>query len=99
MEDHALYGNSLEAVSLRAETLNPAPLWLQPTPEEVRELIRMTGLTGGDVAALLGLTPQSNKSGRGSRTVRRWTAGDAQIPYAAWALLAYKAGFGPIWEV
>lgn len=58
----------------------------------------MTGLTGAGVADLLGLAPQGNKSGRGSRTVRRWTAGDVQIPYAAWAILAYTAGFGPIWE-
>ena len=65
--------------------------------EEIRELIRLTGLNGAEVAALLGLTPQGNKSGGGSRTVRRWTAGDVPIPYAAWAILAHVAGFGAIW--
>lgn len=88
---------SEQTIAIRPETLRPADRWEQPTKDEVRELIRLTGMTGGQVAALLGLTPPGHKSGRGSRTVRRWTAGDAPIPYAAWALLAYQAGFGLIW--
>nr|WP_284211155.1 transcriptional regulator [Proteus mirabilis] len=83
--------------SIRVETLQPASNWQKPTTEEIRELIRLTGLNGAEVADLLGLTPQGNKSGGGSRTVRRWTAGDVPIPYAAWAILAYVAGFGAIW--
>ncbi|MEY0882257.1 helix-turn-helix domain-containing protein [Providencia rettgeri] len=79
------------------ETLQPASNWQRPTTEEIRELIRLTGLNGAEVADLLGLTPQGNKSGGGSRTVRRWTAGDVPIPYAAWAILAHVAGFGAIW--
>ena len=86
-----------QVIHIRPETLRPAAQWEPPTPDEIRELIRLTGLTGGEVAAVLGLTPQGNKSGRGSRTVRRWTAGDTPIPYAAWALLAHRAGFGLIW--
>lgn len=84
-------------LKIRHETLQPANNWQKPTPEEVRELIKMTGLTGAQVADLLGLTPQGNKSGGGSRTVRRWTAGDVPIPYAAWAILAHFAGLGHIW--
>jgi len=84
-------------IQIRPETLRPASAWEQPTKDEVRELIRLTGLTGAEVAALLGLTAQGNKSGRGSRTVRRWTAGDTPIPYPAWAILAHQAGFGLIW--
>ncbi len=83
--------------SIRVETLQPASNWQKPTTEEIRELIRLTGLNGAEVADLLGLTPQGNKSGGGSRTVRRWTAGDVPIPYAAWAILAHVAGFGAIW--
>lgn len=84
-------------IQIRPETLRPATQWEVPTPSEIMELIRLTGLKGADVAAMLGLTLQGNKSGRGSRTVRRWTAGDTPIPYAAWALLAHQAGFGLIW--
>ncbi len=98
MESRAIYSNP-DAVHIRPETLKHAGVWVQPTPEEVKELMRKTNLTGGEIAELLGLAPQSNKSGRGSRTVRRWTAGDVVIPYAPWALLAYVAGLGAIWEV
>lgn len=88
---------SNKVIQIRPETLRPAVQWEPSTTDEIRELIRLTGLAGAEVAILLGLTPQGNKSGRGSRTVRRWTAGDAPIPYAAWALLAHRAGFGLIW--
>lgn len=84
-------------VKIRNEALQPAAFWAQASPEEVKEVIRLTGMNGEEVAAYLGLAAQSAASGRGSRTVRRWTAGEVKIPYAAWALLAYKAGFGPIW--
>ncbi|HHO81689.1 MAG TPA: transcriptional regulator [Halothiobacillus sp.] len=84
-------------VTIRPETLRPARKWEKPTPDEIRELIRLTGMNSEDVAAILGLAPPSKKSGRGSRTVRRWKSGDVQIPYAAWALLAHQAGFGTIW--
>lgn len=97
MEDRAIYSSSA-AVQIRPETLKPATEWEVPTPDEVSELIRLTGLTHGGVSELLGLKPQANKSGAGSRTVRRWVAGDVVIPYAPWALLAYVAGFGAIWE-
>lgn len=83
-------------LKIRKDTMQPANKWHKPTPEEIRELIRMTGLHSAEVAELLGLTPQGNKSGRGSRTVRRWTSGDVPIPYAAWAILAHCAGFGVI---
>lgn len=86
-----------QVIYIRPETLRPAAQWETPTPDEIRELIRLTGLSGSEVAAVLGLAPQGNKSGRGSRAVRRWTAGDTLIPYAAWALLAHQAGFGLIW--
>lgn len=86
-----------QVIQIRPETLRPATHWEPPTPDEIREMIRLAGLNGAEVATVLGLTPQGNKSGRGSRTVRRWTAGDSPIPYAAWALLAHRAGLGLIW--
>jgi hypothetical protein len=84
-------------IEIRPETLRPAERWEQPTGDEVREIIRLTGMTGAEVSKLLGLAPPGHKSGRGSRTVRRWTAEDSPIPYAAWAILAHQAGLGLIW--
>ena len=63
----------------------------QPTPNEVREVLRLAGLSGSEAASYLGLGQS------GGRTVRRWTGGDSQIPYAAWALLCHAAGLGEIW--
>lgn len=76
---------------LRPETLQNGAKYAEPTPEEVRTIIREAGLTGGGVAAFLGM-----RNG-GSRVVRRWCSGDASIPYSAWALLCWLAGKGQIW--
>lgn len=78
---------------IRPECFQPAVNWQQPTPEEVREiLLRINppkGLSGADAARLLGI--------HGGRQIRRWTGGDAPIPYAAWAILADMAGVSSIW--
>lgn len=78
---------------IRPECFRPAAGWEQPTPEEVREiLLRIDpprGLSGADAAKLLGI--------HGGRQIRRWTGGDAPIPYAAWAILADMAGIERIW--
>jgi hypothetical protein len=77
---------------IRSECFRPASTWKQPTPEEVREiLLRINpprGLKGSDAANLLGIQ---------GRQIRRWTGGDAPIPYAAWAILADMAGNQRIW--
>lgn len=77
--------------TLRPETLQPGNSFTEPTPEEVRTILRVAGLTGGEAAIFLGM-----RRG-GSRIVRRWCSGDATIPYSAWALLCWKAGAGLIW--
>ena len=73
--------------------------WLEPTGEEVREILRMIAsrkgisqFSGGMASKYLGLT------GQGDRTLRRWTSGAVPIPYAAWALLCDAAGFEPFWR-
>jgi len=78
---------------IRAACLAPAASgkWQQPTGDEIKTVLRQAGLTGGQAAKYLGLGTG------GDRTVRRWTGGDASIPYAAWALLCYRAGHGAIW--
>ena len=82
-------------MTLRKELFVPAYRWTQPTGDEVHELIDYLGMTEHEVALLLGLKP--SKVSRGNSTVSRWKMGKGRIPYAAWALLAHKAGYGCIW--
>ena len=41
--------------NIRLECLKPAERWAQPSGEEVREVLRLAGLTGGKAAKVLGL--------------------------------------------
>jgi hypothetical protein len=91
-------------VTIRPETLRAFPRWVQPTPDEIREVVRLAGvnrglkrLTGVQVADLVGVASTGVGAGRGSRTVRSWV-GQGRIPYAAWAILCAEAGFGLIWR-
>jgi hypothetical protein len=79
-------------VTIRSVCLQVAAEWEQPTGEEIREVLRLAGFTGGHAARVLGL------GAKGDRTVRRWVGGDSTIPYAAWALLCDFAGLGMIWR-
>jgi hypothetical protein len=65
------------------------PAFQMPAPEDVRAIIQLLGLTGDQVAGLVGV--------RDGRAVRRWLAPQgskthAQIDYAAWRLLLLEAG-------
>lgn len=67
------------------------PEYREPSWLDVRALIQQMGLTGSQVADLVGV---------GSRSVRKWTsppetANHAPIPYAAWRLLLIAAGLVP----
>ena len=91
-------------IVIRPETLLSFPNWVQPTPDEIREVIRLAGvnrglkrMTGVQVADLVGVASTGVGSGRGSRTVRSWV-GQGRIPYAAWAILCAEAGLGFIWR-
>lgn len=79
-------------MGIRKETLCPAQNWAGATADEVREVLRLAGLTGSEAASFLGLGPS------GGRTVRRWTGGEVPVPYAVWALLCHRAGLGFIWS-
>lgn len=79
-------------VNIRLECLRPAEQWSRPTGEEIREVLRLAALTGSQAAKKLGLGPS------GSRTVRRWTGEESNIPYSAWGQLCYLAGLGVIWK-
>lgn len=84
--------NSALPHGIRQECFLPyAEGWIHPTPEEIRGLISTLGLTGSQVARLTGV--------KDSRQVRRWLGGDAQISFAAWALLVESAGYGKIWRL
>lgn len=93
MEKRPIYG-----AILREETLNKFDGGFeQPTPDEVRTLIRYLGMTGSQVCAFVGV--------KNNRTVRKWQETKAtldnseeinrnknDIPYAAWRLLLLRAG-------
>lgn len=84
----------LNDVAIRPACLLPANAgWQQPTGPEIREVVKLCGMTGSQVEDFLGM---SNKN-RG-RQIRRWISEDADIPYSAWALLCARAGLGNIWE-
>jgi hypothetical protein len=78
--------------NIRLECLKPADRWTPPTGDEVREVLRVSGLSGSRAARVLGLGL------KGDRTVRRWIGEDSPIPYAAWAILCHVAGLGVIWK-
>jgi len=81
----------MEQTKIRAQCLTAfANSWQQPTPDEIREVLKLAGLTGGQAAKLLGISD--------GRTIRRWTGGDSDIPYSAWAILCDVAGLGKIWQ-
>jgi len=77
------------ADEIRPATLAPFVSWVAPSPGEIRAALQAVGWTGEGFAKTIGVNP---------RTARRWLGGDADIPYAAWAVLCTAAGFGNIWE-
>lgn len=90
---------------VRPETLRPFPQWEPPTPHEIRQVFILAGekrglkkLTGAQVADLVGASSIGAGVGKGSRTVRKWVGGESRIPYGAWSILCYEAGFGLIWR-
>jgi DNA-binding transcriptional regulator YiaG len=54
-----------------------------PTSDEVREVKRLSGKTGKQIADMLGVD---------GRTVRKWVGGEREMPYAAWRLLIFSVG-------
>lgn len=84
--------NASNDANIRLECLRPAEHWTQPSGEEIREVLRLAGFTGGHAARVLGLGT------KGDRTVRRWIGEQSAIPYAAWAILCEFAGLGEIWK-
>lgn len=89
MENPSYYGDP--QVEIRKECLVPFNQgWQAPSGEEVRAVMKMAGLSGKEVADLVGLD--------NTRTIRKWAGGAAPIPYSVWALLCERAGFGVIWN-
>jgi hypothetical protein len=78
-------------VDIRPECLRAADEWERPRTAEIQEIVRRTGLSARGVARVLGL------SEHGGRVVVRSWIGQADIPYAAWALLCDMAGYERIW--
>ena len=67
-------------VNIRLECLRPAERWVQPTGAEIREVLHLAGLTGGQAARILGL------GAKGDRTVRRWVRRSPMPPGRSFAI-------------
>ncbi len=85
METIASYG---EPADVRETCLLPHSDWTEPTPEEVRAVMKKANWTGEEFARRVGVE---------GRTVRRWSSGDKPINYPAWCVLCMQAGLGKIW--
>ncbi|MGH8194594.1 MAG: helix-turn-helix domain-containing protein [Woeseiaceae bacterium] len=59
------------------------PGYTAPSPEEIREALRLGSLTGSAAGDLVGVT---------GRTVRKWTGGEREVPYSAWRFLLIEIG-------
>lgn len=77
------------AVSIRDATQAPFAQWEPPSRGEIRAALQAADWTGEHLGRVIGVN---------SRTVRRWTSGEGEIPYAVWAVLCAAAGWGYIWE-
>ena len=86
--------NTNTNLEVRRECLQPAIYYAEPTGAEIQETIRLAGFNGRMAADLSGALPIKLVAVFGAGV-----AGDASIPYSAWALLCYAAGFGHIWEL
>ena len=86
MEKIPIYGESKQ---IRSVCLNPALTWTQPSVEEIRTAVAMSGYSQEEFAKKIKVT---------GRTVRRWVSGEKTIPYAAWCILCNEAGLGKIWK-
>ncbi|WP_372830496.1 hypothetical protein [Pontibacterium sp.] len=64
-------------LNVRPETLKHRLTgeWVQPTAEEVREVLRVAELTGAAAGRLVGVS---------SRQVRRWAGDENKIPFGPW---------------
>ncbi len=87
METRAAYG--LDAVEIRPECLvRFVDGWQPPNGLELRAALSMAGWNCEEFARCIGVT---------GRSVRRWVLNECPIPFAAWCILAAKAGFGNLW--
>ena len=75
---------------IRKETLAPfGPKWARPTGDEMKEMLLVCELNFFEAAELVGIKKVS--------TFKSWCT-QGNVPYAVWAMLAYRAGYGCIWE-
>ncbi len=82
--DHEV-GAELE---LRPETLLEYgdPAYANPTPDEIRQVLKAGDLTGSRAGTLVGVN---------GRTIRKWTGGEQKISYSAWRMLLQRVGLAP----
>jgi len=72
------------------------PLFVRPTPQEVKELRLIMGFSQSDIAVLAGVS----YSVKGASAVRKWETKEGKearkIPLSAWRLMLIKSGLASI---
>lgn len=82
------YGLALQELSLGRPGLFErfSDDWRSPSPDEVRELLRLAGLSRAEAGRLVGVSPGK---------IGKWIGGQGEVPYAVWRLLTVYAGLAP----
>lgn len=87
METHSLYG-------MPKTEIRPACLvslvagWTPPCGQEIRAALKLANTNGVEFSRRIGVD---------DRTVRRWVLEEKPMPFAAWQVLAIRAGLAPDW--
>jgi len=89
METLAIYSNK-PVVEIRESCFYPAAEgWTAPEPDELQTMLARLKWSAANLETVLGVT---------DRTVRRWLSGTSAMPFAAWCIMSYQAGYGEIWK-
>lgn len=86
MENFGIYQVAGVDDYLRNGVLLPADAgWVTPTRGEIRSVLNKAALDARGAADFLGVS---------RKEVNRWTTGEGDIPFAAWAVICRRAGVG-----
>lgn len=82
------YGLALQELSLGRPGLFErfSDAWRSPSSDEVRELVRLAGLSRAEAGRLVGVSPGK---------IGKWIGGQGEVPYAVWRLLTVYVGLAP----
>jgi DNA-binding transcriptional regulator YiaG len=82
-ENRPVYGKPPTLNSSDAAFFKYTKGFKSPTPEQISTVLKLHNLTCSAAANLLGVN---------SRTIRKWTSGEREMPYSSWRLLLIEQG-------